>query len=492
MDIIKQNVKKFYHKIFFKGKRLNHIFLIIFFNLIFKLLMFFNMPDLWWDSASYIGIGKYIWTLGEVGFWNPVRPLVLPLILGFFWKIGFSEVVIGRLLQVIFSCLVVYFSYKISFKIFKSEKISLFIAFFIAIDPIIFNNVQHVLTSTMACSFALIGVYSVLKFYEKKNIRWLVLGGAFLSLAFLSRLTFALIVIPVGIYMLFKDDLIKEKFIRVGVISLSFITVLLPYFILNYKLYGNFLYPYIRGIYEIGLAGEAVSYPLMFYLFTLPVLVPMFVFVVIGLYFIFRKISLDKVLLLLLFFIPFIYHMFLVDVKVNRYSIIFLPYLYMISVYGFFRFLNNFKKKKFFVGILVVFLVFSCIISLKEDIRYLRYGNSESQQFLENNYYDHFSGDEFYGKVVLSSNPYPLAYSDVRLYSFFFPNRIFLDEFERNSSFYVMFSLEDNPCDPLLSFCQKQMSEANDAYYYIMDEYEQVLNLSAYGSNHYVYHYDFG
>ena len=39
--------------------------------------------DIWWDSAVYLGMGKHIYSLGEVGLWESSRPLIWPLILGF-------------------------------------------------------------------------------------------------------------------------------------------------------------------------------------------------------------------------------------------------------------------------------------------------------------------------------------------------------------------------------------------------------------------------
>ncbi|MEK6876668.1 MAG: hypothetical protein AABX63_04600, partial [Nanoarchaeota archaeon] len=68
----------------------NHkAFLFLFFIfLIVKLVSLFAAADIWWDSAVYLGMGKYIYSSGDSGLWEASRPLVWPLILGFFWKIG--------------------------------------------------------------------------------------------------------------------------------------------------------------------------------------------------------------------------------------------------------------------------------------------------------------------------------------------------------------------------------------------------------------------
>jgi len=58
--------------------------------------------DLWWDSSVYLGMGKYVYSFGEVGLYEGSRPLVWPLILGFFWKLGLDPIFFGRLMVLIF------------------------------------------------------------------------------------------------------------------------------------------------------------------------------------------------------------------------------------------------------------------------------------------------------------------------------------------------------------------------------------------------------
>ena len=50
-----------------------------------------------------------------------------------------------------------------------------------------------------------------------------------------------------------------------------------------------------------------------------------------------------------------------------------------------------------------------------------------------------------------------------------------------------MINLEDNYCDPTLEFCQKQQAESNDAFDYILINYEQVYNTSFGTKNYYIF-----
>jgi len=101
----------------------NHkVFLLIFFVFfIIKVYSLFVAHDIWWDSSVYVGMGKYIYSSGEVGSWESSRPLVWPLILGFFWEIGLDPVLFGKLLVIVFSLGVLLLTYLIALHIFNRK-----------------------------------------------------------------------------------------------------------------------------------------------------------------------------------------------------------------------------------------------------------------------------------------------------------------------------------------------------------------------------------
>ena len=71
--------------------------------LLFLYIYFLHLDtnaDLWWDSSVYIGMGKYIYSSGELGLYEASRPLIWPLILGFFWKLGLDVIFFGKLLNI--------------------------------------------------------------------------------------------------------------------------------------------------------------------------------------------------------------------------------------------------------------------------------------------------------------------------------------------------------------------------------------------------------
>ena len=116
-------------KIIIKNK---NILIILAVALIFRLFFEFQHYELWWDEVTYIAIGKNIFSYGELGLWEPLRPLFLPVILGFFWKIGLPVILAGRILTLMSTLIVIYFIYILGKKVFNENTgviASLFVSF---------------------------------------------------------------------------------------------------------------------------------------------------------------------------------------------------------------------------------------------------------------------------------------------------------------------------------------------------------------------------
>ena len=95
------------------------IIILVLFLLLSILLI--NSNQISWDSAVYIGMGKYIFSHGHDGLWEPIRPPILPLILGFFWKIGINPLVAGRIFILLASLSAIILTYSISKKLFDKN-----------------------------------------------------------------------------------------------------------------------------------------------------------------------------------------------------------------------------------------------------------------------------------------------------------------------------------------------------------------------------------
>ena len=82
-------------------------------------------------------MGKYIYSFGETGLYEASRPLIWPLLLGFFWKLGLDVIFFGKLMVLLFGAGIIIFTYLIADEIFN-KKIALIVAFMLSFFPHIF------------------------------------------------------------------------------------------------------------------------------------------------------------------------------------------------------------------------------------------------------------------------------------------------------------------------------------------------------------------
>src|SRR3989338_4171249 len=118
--------------------RKNKIICIILF--LFFAAKFFTLPNyriVWWDSAVYTGMGKYIYSFGNAGLWEATRTVAWPLMLGFLWKIGLNAVFVGRILEIVFGSLCILLAYLIGKKLFN-ERTGLLASALLAFSPTFF------------------------------------------------------------------------------------------------------------------------------------------------------------------------------------------------------------------------------------------------------------------------------------------------------------------------------------------------------------------
>lgn len=217
----------------------------------------------WWDSYVYIGMGKAIYSLGEIGIWESFRPLTWPVIIGFFWKLGLPIVVVTKCLDLIFSLIAVILTYMFTKELFDKTT-AYFASLAFATIPLFVMYTGLALTEPLAISFGLAGllffIYSK-KHFGKKKVGWLVLVGILIALSFLTKYPLGLILpgLILTIFFRKKNGLSyfnrnewKNKIKETIFICLGFILTILPYLILNQILYQNPLEPFQTGSWIVG------------------------------------------------------------------------------------------------------------------------------------------------------------------------------------------------------------------------------------------------
>ncbi|MBW2979836.1 glycosyltransferase family 39 protein [Candidatus Woesearchaeota archaeon] len=369
------------------------IFLIIILFVAVK--SFFLSPNIWWDSAVYVGIGKYMLSLGKVGLWESSRPLVWPFILGLGWKLGLNAVIFSKILSVLFVIGSLYLTYLIGEDVFN-EKIALIATLFLAFSPTLFFNSDIGLSGIPATFFGLLAVYCFLK---KK----LFFVGLFLGLAFMTRFLHLIIALGVVFILVFYYKRIKPDRRGLMVFAGGFLIPVMPYLILNLYLYHNVFYPFILQSTLTKYTGWMWWEPISFYFLNLLKENFLVVFGVIGMILIFRKTNYKKSLILALFLLFFVFYNLMVH-KEMRFAVTFLPYLYLIASFGLVHSFDSIKNRRL---VLTVTILLLCLWAYQG---FSQYGGEEKID-----YYDTFweYSDKADGKLWVTS-PIFIVNSDVR------------------------------------------------------------------------------
>jgi len=302
-------------------------------------LFLLNFNGVWWDSSVYIGMGKYIFSLGESGLWEPSRPILWPLFLGFIWKTGLNPVASGKIFSLAFSIGCILLTYIIAKKIFNKHIALLSSLFLVFSYTFIFFSTK-ILSEIPSLFLMLLSIYF---FIDKRFF----LTGLFAGLAFLTKFLelFAFFIMLALFFIYFRKEknFIWELFNMVS----AFLMTIIPYLSLNYILYRSILYPFILQLFLTKNTGFVFHQPIWFYLINLFKENILFVFAIPGIILALNKREYKKSLILSLFLVLFLLFS-LINHKETRFMLLFLPYLCMITSYAIFKILKTKNKKLFF------------------------------------------------------------------------------------------------------------------------------------------------
>ncbi len=372
------------HKIFFL------IFLLFF---IVKIYSLFVAHDMWWDSSVYVGMGKYVYSFGKVGLFESSRPMIWPLILGFFWKFGLNYILFGKLFVIFFSLGILLLTYLIAHELFN-KKIAVISSLFLSLSStfFLFGNVLH--TEIPSTFFVLLGFY----FFVKKKYNF---SGLSLGMAFMIRFFQIFAFIPLFLLLIYLAMKKKESFRKLIDFSSFFLIPVAPYLTLNFI--DNPFYPFLLQSWMSKYTGWVFSQPFCFYFINLVKENVLVLFSILALIFIFKKHDFKKISLAIVFLFIFIPYN-LVSHKEMRLLITALPFLYILTSYGLVYFINLFNKNK---NLLLALLLIVFLIINVPKIKFDRY---EDNLDIFYNYVE----NEKIDNGLWISNPSFIVYSDYK------------------------------------------------------------------------------
>lgn len=220
----------------------NQTFIIIlFFGILVRLyyLIVTAGQPLWWDEAEYVLMGKYFATGNLFSGLLASRPLLLPIIIAFFMKVGLGHEIIYRLLEFLISSVALVFIYLTAKELFNKE-VGIISTFLLSVFYLHLFYTSRILLDSIAPTFWIISIYFFTKGYLLKKDNKIFYLSAFFGAVgvFFYNQTIALfIVYLIFLLLVEKLNLFKEK--RFYIFGLVALATFSPNFILNQVLYKN-------------------------------------------------------------------------------------------------------------------------------------------------------------------------------------------------------------------------------------------------------------
>ena len=448
------------------------IFIIIaaFFLLGIYSLQFYE--NIFWDSAVYIGIGKYILSMGKAGFFEPSRPLIWPIFLGLLWKIGLDPVIYGRILGLLFALGCIYLSYKIGKEAFN-ENIAVLSAFLLAFTPSFFFFSNKILSDIPSLFFSLLAVHLFIK-------KRLFYSGIFAGIAFMARFIQLGVFISIAAIFLLNRKEYKDFNKKAAYLASGFFIALIPFLAFNLVIHKNPIYPLLLQLFMTKYTG--LMYNQQFYFYFINILKENFILILslAGIFFIFKKRSAASSLILTLFLL-FLMFFSLVPHKEIRFITAFLPYLSIIASYGFYSLIEYVKKDKARLLILASLI----LLFVVQITPYFKFGEEENKFTLFQNY----MAKEDVKEGIWVTNPIYAVYSDKKISELmYFP--VFDDKkiselaSESDKAEHILLNSCDLYCEPYFGGCEEKK---NDFIGLLKTKFEAVFYEKEGGCESYIF-----
>jgi len=173
-------------------------------------------------------------------FVMPLYPFFLATVFIIFGY-GFSGMQAVRLIQALFSCITIYFAFRISKKLFN-RKTGLIAALLTSFYPPNIVTPGYILTETLFTMLLYILLYYSLEYAQNPSIPGFMILGIIWVAATLCRPTAALYPILLFFYMLVRfRTKVKDMMVLGLAMVIPFILIIAPWWVRNYREYNEFI-----------------------------------------------------------------------------------------------------------------------------------------------------------------------------------------------------------------------------------------------------------
>jgi len=406
------------------------LYLVLIISFLTRLFYIFKSSPPWWDTTVYAGMAKYIYSAGAVGLWEPIRPLLWPVLLGFFGFLGLDLIIIGKILILIFSIGSVYLTFLLGKRF--NFWIGIISSSLLSFMPLYFSFSNVTITDIPVLFFSLLAVYLFLK--QKYFSSGLVCSIAFNIRFPYGLLFFSLLLSLILIFIIHKINL-KKTFLYILKLCLGFSVFTILFLIFNYFMYnGKLFLPFIEAnkIMSFGLWLWQKGF--MYYIIELLKQNFILIFGILGLLLCFKNYKNKDYLIISIIFLVFFSYFTYIKHKEFRYIISVLPYLMILTALGIDYFKNNLKGifRKIFISFIILLIISYTIGITLFVFTYKPYYNPGTEEFYK--YFTNYKGE------IITSNPMFIVYSNDLKINLFYSWEQSLEVYNKylNSSNYIV------------------------------------------------------
>ncbi len=388
-------------------KRNYPLLIILAVALIIRLIFAFGWHEVWWDSGVYIGMGKYLFSGGESGLWEHIRPPFIPIVLGLFWKIGLNAVLFGRLFEIILMLGTVWLTYQLA-RHWWDEKVAILSSLIIALSPIFYYLSFHQYTEIPHIFFALLALW----LFTKEKYYW---AGLSVGLAYISKFTAGIfIIVLLAALVAFK----KRKQILPTIAG--FATILIPFTLYSWIAYGSPFEVFFAAQNAIDqvLGCNVLRYkPWWYYGWWLVFSETALHFTALaGIYALWKRWKKEHTLYILSLLLPAAY---LIKIHCHdyRYLTLALPFLAMLTALGIVWLYDLLKIKKKWVFFALAALL--GIWMLHTSINYYYDNELQTPDITAERYFSYL--DKQFTGEIWTANPIVAAHTDQKIEKIYYP-----------------------------------------------------------------------
>ncbi|MBI2134256.1 glycosyltransferase family 39 protein [Candidatus Woesearchaeota archaeon] len=390
-------------------------------------------------------MGKYLFSSGNIGLWEEIRPYGLPVVLGFLWKIGLSSILWYRLLAVLFAAGAVYLVFRIGDEL-VGETFGLFSAVLLAFSPLFFSSAPDIMTDLPSVFFSLAAVY----FFLKGNMH---VSGLFAFLAFFFRFPHFMVAVSIVIACFFTKDALG----RASRFLLPFVFLMGVFFAVNFWAYGDMAKPLFSAASHQGnevYAVDGVWDNFAYYFLKVPLQNIFLIFFLPGMVFSLRDRRFFVLSIAAFFYI--LYFTVIIN-KQERFLLSFLPFLVILSAFWAWHSYKLIKMK-----LKLSFVVFAVCLGFVLAVGFLgAYWKIEGHyKWLLDEEPEVQGVYAFFSSVngtVLTSDPVFSAYSDTAKFLHYYSNPYdSFGEYEasKGRADYVVYTPDFYPCGEFGPDCE--------------------------------------